>query len=100
MAAVNDLNVETHAPNDLGLEFARHDSRATVQHVDSHRSVHYTNLLWRLIIVGWYFLVLETLVEYPEIKIEHIVVGNMLQRFFEDILLSTMNSNGTHKVDL
>ena len=88
MAAVNDLNVETHVPNDLGLEFARHDSRATVQHVDSHRSVHYTNLLWRLIIGGWYFLVLETLVEFPETKNDYTVVGNML------------NSNGTHKVDL
>ena len=68
MAAVNDLNVETHVPNDLGLEFARHDSRATVQHVDSHRSVHYTNLLWRLII-RVSFLALETLAEYPEIKL-------------------------------
>ena len=69
MAAVNDLNVETHVPNDLGLEFARHDSRATVQHVDSHRSVHYTNLLWRLVSRVGTFLILEKLGDFPEILI-------------------------------
>ena len=49
MVAGDDLDVETHVPNGPGLEFSLHDSHAMEQRVDSHRSAHYTNLLWSLL---------------------------------------------------